>query len=158
MLNLTKFTRDTEQEEEIYQMAMAFNTLYKQIPNKITELSYYELYNRIGLFTADNWKEFLKDKRVQKWYSDELDLQLNTQLHKLAAIAGENKSTATQQALSAILKYKGENKQQEDSTETFIYALIPVNENEKNLENVKILKNIPKEIEAAIIRSSTQKS
>ena len=144
---------DEHKEESLLNTVLVFNELYKENPNTITDLSYYELYDMTKIkyqIPLLDWKYFYIDRRVQAWYSQELELTISARLQKLAKQAGTDKSTATQQTLTALLKHVGDNQSGPEDNKIFIVQFIPLTKVEEHIENVKIIDNIPKEIADAI--------
>jgi hypothetical protein len=147
MIDIKQFNE--EKEANLLNTVLVFNQLYRELPETITELTYHELYTRskaehnIPLY---EWKLFYTDKRIQAWYSKELELTMKAKLHKLTRQAGEDRSTATQQALQGLLKYISESDESAEDNKIFIYSHIPLTDVEEHLENVKIESTVPKEI------------
>lgn len=151
MINTSLFDLKDEKDKELYMAVVEFNSLYKKFPKEIASWTYYELSQKSRTdISLALWKEFYTDSRVQAWYKEELDLALDAKLQKLVGEVGENHSTATNQTLQSILKYKEDNSNKTDSTKIFIYTFMPLSEVEEQLDNVKIINNIPKEIKNAI--------
>lgn len=148
---------DETKEPELLNTVLVFNILYKKYPETITEMSYYDLYletkkhpeikDTIELL---DWKKFYTDRRVQAWYAQELNLSINTRIHKLTKKAGTDKSTATQQTLSALLKHVGEHADTPEDNKVYIYSHIPLTDTEEHIENVQTIETIPEEIRDAI--------
>lgn len=147
MIDIKQFNQ--EKEPNLLNTVLVFNQLYREHPESITEFTYHELYSKskaehnIPLY---EWKLFYTDKRVQAWYSQELELTMKAKLHKLTRQAGEDRSTATQQALQGLLKYISDSDESAEDNKIFIYTHIPLTDVEEHLENVKIESTIPKEI------------
>jgi predicted transcriptional regulator len=144
MLNHKLF--DPTEDEELYEAVLQFNELYVATPLEITSKTYYQLWldsgKRLPLYV---WKTFMQDKRIREWYSAELELALDANMQKLAKESGNNRSTAAQQALSNFLRYKNDQTENIDNR-IFIYTHLPLTTTEEKLANVKVIKNIPKEI------------
>jgi len=144
-----------ESEETLYRAVVVFNQIYKNSPISAAQLTYYQLWQQGRNYDSElplsAWKEFMLDPRISTWYDTELEMSLNANLQKLASEAGNNKSTATLQALSQILKHK-ENKEPNtpDQNKIFIYSHIPLTDVEERLENVTILRTQPQAISGAI--------
>ena len=157
MINMEQFS--PEKEPELFETVLLFNELYINKPDDTGSFTYYELWKETGQkVPLSHWKDFKLDTRVRKWYSTELDLMLDSNLQKIAHKAGFDKSTATQQTLTALLNRK-ETKSLEENKVYMIYGFIPVTSIEENLENVKIITTIPKAIsDAVIIREGDHKS
>lgn len=153
MIDLRQFS--LENEEEMFRTIVVFNQIYKDHPNQASQMTYYQLFqkgqNIDDTLPLSAWKNFMLDARVATWYNTELEMALNANLQKLVTEAGNNKSTATLQALSTILKHK-ENKETPtvDQNKIFIYTHIPLSENEEKLPNVTKIRTRPAGIDGAI--------
>ena len=144
---------DEEKEENLLNTVLVFNQIYKEIPQTITDLSYYELYDRTKSkhdIPLLDWKLFYTDRRIQAWYAQELELTINSRLQKLSKQAGTDKSTATQQTLTALLKHVGEGTGDPKDNKVYIVQFMPLTKVEEHIDNVKVIKSIPKEIADAI--------
>lgn len=141
---------DKEIEEELWNAVVLFNQDFKKDPKFTLEKNYYELWkehNEIELLT---WRNFYKDDRVREFYKQEFDLNLESKKHKLIAEMGANHSTATNQAVIALLKREEEETMKTENNTIIVYSFIPLNDQERNLENVRILENIPEGIKAGL--------
>ena len=148
MIDLKLF--DKEIEIELCEAVVAFNTRFKADPAGTMDKTYYQLWKDNKEVELHIWRQFYTDKRVQEFYEKEFELSLKAKRNVLLRQVGENHSTATVQGLMSILKRDEEALIEDDDGKIFIYSFIPLNQNEEHLENVKILKNIPKEISDAL--------
>jgi hypothetical protein len=153
MINVNLF--DPEKEEYLYRAVIVFNKIYTEVPKEASHLGYYQLWQKGRNYDSEldvvTWKQFMLDNRVSAWYDTELEMALNTNLQKLATEAGNNKSTATLQTLTAILKHKeGKVTDAPDQNKIFVYTHIPLTDVEERLENVTKLRNQPEGISGAI--------
>jgi hypothetical protein len=149
LIDLSKFK---EARENIKACVAEFNRQYKEDPDTAMKRDYIRLWkdSKDKQLTALDWKQFYTHPEVQQFYRDELNLVLQSRSQTLARLMGENNSTATVQGLSAILNRLEGDVMEADKNKIFIYSVIPVNNIERNLENVQILKNIPEGIARAI--------
>lgn len=113
------------------QMQKAFN----DIPEAIYK-DHYEL-SRLTDFSAHSWKEFFTHPKVADWMNNEMILISQQKLRLLIKdIDSNTKSTGLPQLINTLsnqLENKGKNK----DGPVFIYAYIPLNEQEKHAPNAK---------------------
>ena len=137
-------------------------TLYTDLQTKFNELleknypeclywSHYELWkNSEKMFTPYEWKEWRLDQRVDDWYNSELMIIVKNRATKLLSKAGDNKSVGESQALNQVMNYLDKHEKTAKQEIKFVYCFIPLNIEEESADNVKILQNIPDEINNAI--------
>ena len=148
MISLKLF--DTEMEPAICEVVVKCNTMFKTDPKTTIGKTYYELWKSNTSIELLVWRNFYTDSRVQAFYNLEFELGLKAKKNILLQQVGENKSTATNQALISILKREEDTEIEADSGKIFVYSFIPLNQQEEHADNVKILENIPKEIRDAL--------
>lgn len=149
MIEIKEFNIETE--ENLVQIIIEFNRLYSLHPETITQYGYYKLQQLSDKpFNVLDWRNFYTDPRVQKWYQIELDLALTAKMHKLTQDVGENHSTASQQTLRDLIKYKETSSNEIDDGKIFIFTHWPLTNIEEHIKNVHISEVIPKEINDAI--------
>lgn len=149
MISIKDF--DKEKEENLCVLVTEFNKIYTIYPKEITGYTYYELWEKSGKHQELlDWRNFYNDPRVRKWYEIELTLALDSKIHKLLQTAGTDKSTATQQTLTALLRHKEDSSMDVEESKYFIYTHWPLTNVEEHIPNVKISEAIPKEISSAI--------
>lgn len=148
MIDVKKFDKDIELE--LWQAVNSFNAAFKKNPKEVLKKGYYELWEMDKNIDLYVWRVFYTDSRVREFYKKEFELGLDAKKQILLQQVGENKSTATNQALVALLKREEENQLDPNDNKIFVYSFIPLNENERNADNVKILENIPEGIRDAI--------
>jgi len=149
MIDLKEFNPETE--KPLYEAVLNFNEEFAK-DSAIMTLGYYELYkrfkNRTSL-TAIDWRNFYRDKRVQNFYNDELNMQLEVKIQKLSH--SSDLSTSDNTTLTNLIKRKRDEEGiNADDGKIFVYTFIPLTSEEENAENVKILSFVPKEIKGAI--------
>lgn len=148
MIDLNKFDEITE--SDIRQCVIVFNNSFKEKPKETLAKTYYQLWELDKAIDLYTWRAFYTDARVQKFYEKEFTLSLNAKKQALLQQMGENKSVATNQALTSILKYLEVEEVDPNDNKIFIYSFIPLNEQERNAKNVRILNNIPENLKDAI--------
>jgi hypothetical protein len=143
-----------EEERTLKDMQDVFNeVILDQFYPAMLEFNHYELWEKSGkLFNPQDWKTFRTHPRVDEWYTEELVLLANTKAFKLLSKAGDNRSVGEVQALNASLSIIDKYMTKKQSQTKIIYCFIPLTESEEAAPNVRIIKNIPAEIDDAIVR------
>lgn len=91
------------------------------------QLDQYELADLTGI-DSEQWSEFLRDGKVQKYIERETELFKQAQMRKLIAKSTTNdKSVGTAQMLNAIGKTLEDDQRE---TNFFIYSHVPLTANE----------------------------
>ncbi len=148
-----------KKEEALFiDLQTAFNGILQESYPECLEWNHYELWKHSGKqFTPYEWKEWRLDQRVDDWYASEILVIVKNRETKLLRSAGENKSVGEAQALSQISNYLERHEARAKPETKFIYTMIPLNFNEEAASNVKILNNIPIEIENGLTTISRDK-
>lgn len=141
-----------QEEQLLNDIQDEFNILCTAHYPEILEKSHYELWILSGKkYNAQDWKAFRMDTRVDAWYTQELILIAKHKAIKLINKAGDNKSVGETQALAQTLTYIDKHEKRLTDDTKIIYCFIPLNQNELEADNVKIINNIPTEIKDALI-------
>ena len=139
-------------DNKLNNMRDVFNELLRVDPN-VTSYSHYELEVASNKqYTAMEWREFKLNDVISNWLDEELHIQMKDKAFDLIKKAGENNSTATNQALASTLNYLEKKKTHVQNPTVFIYSFVPLSEMEEHAPNVKTLENIPTEIRNAIVQ------
>jgi DNA polymerase elongation subunit (family B) len=144
-----KFKADEQILEEI---KTEFNLLFVQHYPDVLQWNHYELWQKSGKkFTPEDWKRFRLNDKVDEWYNEEIILIAKQKQIKLLSTAGDRTSVADAQALNQVTSFLERNKTEGIDQTVIIYSFVDLNENEKEAANVRVIKNIPVEIEDALI-------
>lgn len=144
-----------DSEKYLEEIQDVFNEMLEGDNTALLDLNHYELWRKSGKrFTPEEWKKFRLNEGVDQWYAEELLLIAKTKESKLIRSAGDNKSVAETQALNQISAFIERNQSHVKDTTIFIYSFIPLNKEEEQSPNARIINNIPTEIENAIIKVS----
>ncbi len=148
-----------KKEEKILEdIQIEFNLLNEQFYPDVLQWNHYELWQKSGkMFTPEDWKRFRLHDKVDEWYTEEIILIAKQKQVKLLSTAGDRTSVADSQALNQVTSFLERNKQDNVEQVKFIYSFVPLNENEEKAENVRVIKNIPIEIENATVRYNRSK-
>ena len=110
--------------DPMYKLQEAWNELN---PEEVITLSHYELAEQTE-YNVDEWRDFLRDGRVNKYVETEMALFKQAQMNKLIKRATTNdKSVGTAQMLNAIGKSLDDDTPE---TQFFIYSHVPLTPNE----------------------------
>lgn len=154
MMSIT-FKPDEKLFEEIQ---AAFNDLTEINYPDMLEWNHYDFWTNSGkLFNPMDWKAFRIDRRVDAWYQQELLLIAQQKAFKLFRKAGDNKSVGEAQALTQTMSFLSNEKPKRKQQTKIVYCFINLNENEEAAPNVKVIENIPIEIENALTRYTRNK-
>ena len=145
--------------EKLYEdLQTEFNILLDLHYPECLSWSHYELWKNSGKkFTPYEWKEWRLDQRVDDWYNSEILIIVKNRATVLLSKAGDNKSVGESQALSQVMSFLDKNEHQAHQETIFYYCFVPLNIEEEAADNVKILQNIPDEINNAITRTKRDK-
>jgi hypothetical protein len=148
MLNI-KFKDD---ERTFKEMQVIFNTIAETSYPNILHKNHFEIWKQTGRqYTPELWKKFRMDPRVDEWYDEEFSLSAKNKVREMASkLGGDRKSTADVQAMSQLLGFLDKEKEKSTPTTKMVYCFIPLNDQEVNAPNVKVLESIPDPIKNAL--------
>lgn len=134
-----------------------YNKMYDAFKSEVLQWDHSDLANHCETdeISIQDWKNFLLDSRVQTWIEDEIYLMIRTKQVQLLDKVGEDRSTATVQALTALMKANEANANKIEDNKIYIYSFMPLSKEERRLNNVKILSSVPDEIRGALQHVST---
>lgn len=136
-----------------------YNKLYQQHPDLLNwDIRQIAMRSTNKNITISDWRNFLLDSRVQKWMSDEQYLKMQAKRNSLLDKVGDNNSTATVQALTAIMKATDDDQDRLEDNHIYIYSFMPLTNEEERLNNAQVLDSIPDEVRAAMQRISINKN
>ena len=146
------------EEKHLDEIQIEFNKLAATLYPDILTWNHYELWSKSGkMFTPQDWKAFRLHDKVDQWYSEEMLLIAKQKQMKLLSTAGDRTSVADSQALNQVSSYLERNKDLNVEQVVIIYGFVPLNKNEEKAENVRVINNIPIEIENATVRYGNDK-
>ena len=133
-----------------------YDKLYEKYPDLLT----WDIrkLTQVTNIPAYSWRNFLLDSRVQKWIADEQFLQMLAKRNILLNSVGENNSTATVQALTAIMKATDDTTDRLEDNHVYIYSFMPLTNEEERLNNAQVLKSIPDEIRTGMQHITSNKN
>ena len=115
-----------------------YNTMlitFRSLGQKALSLNHYDLsIEADGVYSADEWKEFLDNPKTREYIQKEMEIIKSSQLNKIIQEAGSSHSVGQAQLLNTLAKIKDDEK--EDNGPTFIYCYVPLNEEQMNASNI----------------------
>ena len=142
----------SNQEKTMKRMLNEYNKLCAKNMPDILKWSHIDLHKNSSdrQLTITDWKQFLMDNRVQAWINEELYIMMRTKQMSLLEQLGNDRSTATVQALTALMKSTSDESNKIDDGKIFIFSFMPLTEEDERLNNAQTLKSIPTAIRAAL--------
>lgn len=120
--------------------------LLKEFKNKAPECFAYHHYD-LAKFTSikdpDLWRDFLKEPDVKDWINEERNLMNSAELQKLLTDISNSNSIGQAQIINALQKLTEKTDKINENGPKFIYTYIPLNEQQKQADNVIVLNNDP---------------
>jgi len=124
-----------EDETDMLEMQDFIN----EIGQEALYMNHYELSARTEI-SPIAWKKFLMDVRVCAFINEELDMLKKSKVALMLKDVESNKNTGQAQLLNTLLN-QTKNEQKKEGP-VFIYTQIPLNDAERNAENVVIVDGI----------------
>lgn len=148
----------SEQEKTMKTALIEYNNLCDEHMPAILKWNHLDLHahSKNKKLTIIDWKNFLMDSRVQSWINDEIFLIMRSKQVSLLDKLGDDRSTATVQALTALMKSTADEANKIDDGKIFIYSFMPLTNEEKRLNNAQVLSSIPDEIRLALQHVPTE--
>lgn len=85
------------------------------------------------------WKEFLTEQDIRMWIDAELAIINTAELQKLIKDINKNNSIGTAQIINALQKLTEKDSNKNKEGPVFVFSYIPLNEQQKQANNVQIL-------------------
>lgn len=139
-------------DNRLNRMRDDFNLLYHNQGQKLLSMSSFQLQKAVNdKWTSQEWKEFRLHDKVDEWFEEEMQIIIKNRAFDLLQKTGEDRSTATTQALTQMMNFLDKNKQKAVNPTIMIYSFVPLTEMEEQAPNVRTLTNIPTEIKDAVV-------
>jgi len=122
-----------EQKEQLWIIYQSFN-------DEAATMSHWDLAAATDI-DANTWKKFLNETDVIDWVNSELNIVQKTELSKMVRGVNSSRSVGQAQLMSALAKMQGTQETREGPT--FIYTYVPLNVEQKQAANVRILAEDP---------------
>ena len=111
-------------------------TLMRQYAPKSIAWNHYDFAVKTDITNVEVWKEFLRDRDVIDWLTEERVLLQDSELAKLSTDVASSRSVGQAQLISAMDKISTANKSNAATGPAFIYTYIPLNAEQKHAPNV----------------------
>ena len=145
-------------EKTLIDLQAKFNELSELHYPDMLEWNHYDFWQKSNkYFNPIDWKTFRLDRRVNEWYEQELMLIAQQKAFKLFRKAGDNKSVGEAQALTQTMSFLKDGKPKRNKQTKIVYCFVNLSQNEEAAKNVKVIENIPIEIENALTRYNRNK-
>ena len=118
-----------EQKTELWQ-------IYRSFGADAATMNHWDLQEASDT-DADTWKAFLNETDVVDWVNSELNIVQKTELSKMVKGVNASRSVGQAQLISALSKMQGTHDNREGPI--FIYTYIPLNTEQQQAENVRLL-------------------
>ena len=115
--------------------------VFKTIGEPVLVMSHYDLANEYPQFSTEEWKRFLITEEVSDWIKEEIMLVQEVEMKRTIRNIGNSNSVGKAQIINTLSKLLSDRQDKEGPI--FIYTYVPLNEEQKHAENVKILEVDP---------------
>lgn len=143
-------THISSNEKKFIKMLELYDNLCEKYMPDILEWDHIYLFRETKKenpnLTVSDWKSFLLDSRIRNWINEEVSILVRSKQVQMISKLGEDRSTATVQAFSALMRSTEEDLNNIDDNKIFIYSFMPLSQEEKRLNYAQVLNSIPDEI------------
>lgn len=117
---------------------------FKTLGRKALTMNHYD-FAECSKITEDPqaWKEFLQLEPISEYIKEEFNAVQDSELRKLILDISDSSSVGKAQLINAMQKQLNEHANDQKTGPAFIYCYVPLNAQEKNADNVKILDKDP---------------
>lgn len=150
----------TEKDElELNKCVEEFDKLCETQYPKVLEYNHYDLSKRTNISSPNVWKRFLLNPKVKEWYNTERLIFVNSEVQRLMSQAGDSHSTASVQALNALLAQQKALGEQSDQKTLIVYNFIPITDEERKSGVINEVRDVPSGIRRAVtyLKSNSSK-
>lgn len=137
-------------EQPLNKCVEEFDKLCETQYPKVLEYNHYTLSQRTGVNSPNMWKRFLLHPKVKEWFNSEKAILLNTEIQRLMSQAGDSHSTASVQALNALIAQQKILEDQQEQKTIIVYNFIPITDEERKSGIINEVKSVPSGIRRAI--------
>lgn len=121
--------------------------LFLKLTSKAISMNHYDLWNEYRISNPEldisDWRSFLTDPRVSAFISSEFDAIKSAELRKIIADINSSRSVGQAQIINSLAKMLEEDDKKADSGPAFVYCYVPLNDQQKQAENVIELNTDP---------------
>ena len=114
--------------------------LFLRLTNRAIAMNHYDLWNEFRVehpeLDISDWRNFLMDTRVSDYIASEFDTIKLTELRKIIMDINNSRSVGQAQIVNSLIKILDEDEKKSDSGPAFVYCYVPLNDEQKQAENV----------------------
>lgn len=115
--------------------------IFQSFGQAALSMTHYDLAAQTELTDPTVWKAFLLDPEVSDWINSEIKVMQNAELNKLIQGVGSSNSVGKAQLMQALSKINNETTIKDGPV--FIYSYVPLNSEQMQAENIRILTEDP---------------
>lgn len=117
---------------------------FKSLGRKALTMNHYD-FAEVSDITDNpqDWKEFLQIEPIAEYITEEFNAIQDSELRKLILDINNSSSVGKAQLINALQKQLKEHADDKKTGPAFIYTYVPLNPEERNAENVEVLKDDP---------------
>lgn len=117
---------------------------FKALGRKALTMNHYD-FAEISKVTDNpqDWKEFLQIEPIAEYITEEFNAIQDSELRKLILDINNSSSVGKAQLINALQKQLKEHADDKKTGPAFIYTYVPLNEEERNADNVEVLDHDP---------------
>lgn len=141
----------TEKDElDLNECVQEFDKLCETLYPKVLEYNHHQLAKTTNISSPNKWKRFLLNPRVKEWFASEKAILVNSEIQRLMSSAGSSHSTASVQALNALIAQQKLLEEQQEQKKIIVYNFIPITDEERKSGVINEIKDVPSGIRRAI--------
>ena len=117
---------------------------FKALGRKALTMNHYD-FAEVSEVTDNpqDWKEFLQIEPIAEYITEEFNAIQDSELRKLILDINNSSSVGKAQLINALQKQLKEHADDKKTGPAFIYTYVPLNEEERNADNVEVLDHDP---------------
>lgn len=117
---------------------------FESLGRKALTMNHYDFAEISAITTSpQDWKEFLQIEAIAEYITEEFNAIQDSELRKLILDINNSSSVGKAQLINALQKQLKEHADDKKTGPAFIYTYVPLNPEERNAENVEVLKDDP---------------
>ena len=117
---------------------------FKAFGRRALTMNHYDFAERSEITdNPQDWKEFLQIESIAEYITEEFNAIQDSELRKLILDINNSSSVGKAQLINALQKQLKEHADDKKTGPAFIYTYVPLNPEERNAENVEVLKDDP---------------
>ena len=117
---------------------------FKAFGRQALTMNHYDFAERSEITdNPQDWKAFLQIESIAEYITEEFNAIQDSELRKLILDINNSSSVGKAQLINALQKQLKEHADDKKTGPAFIYTYVPLNPEERNAENVEVLKDDP---------------